>query len=81
MNLLNPYGIAPFWWAVLAIGGVICIIGGLLAGLNKAWKERHGTGQRWVLIGDEGSDPRTGTEPVRDVRSYGDGSPFPPSEA
>jgi hypothetical protein len=33
--------ISPLMWGVLIIGGGVCIVAGVVAGLAKMWKERE----------------------------------------
>lgn len=33
--------ISPLMWGVLIVGGLVCVVAGIVAGLSAMWKERE----------------------------------------
>lgn len=38
---IQPWEITPFWWGVFIIGGLFCVVSGIVGGLSYAWKARE----------------------------------------
>ena len=38
---MGTFAITPFWWGVLIIGGLFCVVGGVVVGLRAAWDARE----------------------------------------